>query len=95
MWSGVQFISVKKSTMIITCTIAITILLLGVAVAEDSCDYGGVVQGDCPIENCYDLGYGRSTFACILMFIKSKTFVEIVAPFLKDIVTLSLMEEDG
>jgi len=47
-------------------TIAITILLLGVAVAEDSCDYGDVVQGDCPIENFCDLGYGKSTFAYIL-----------------------------
>jgi len=47
-------------------TIAITIFLLGVAVAEDSCDYGDVVQGDCPIENCCDLGYGKSTFALIL-----------------------------
>ena len=65
-----QFISVNKSTMIIT--IAITILLLGVAVAEDSCDYGDVVQGDCPIENCCDLGYGRSPFA--LIFNKPKVY---------------------
>jgi len=35
-------------------------------VAEDNCDYGDVVQGDCPIDNCCDLGYGRSTFALIL-----------------------------
>ena len=53
-------------------TIAITILLLGVAVAEDSCDYGDVVQGDCPIENCCDLGYGRSPFA--LIFNKPKVY---------------------
>ena len=47
-------------------TIAITILLLGVAIAENNCDYGGVGQGDCPIENCCDLGYGRSPFALIV-----------------------------
>jgi len=68
--SGVQLISLSKSTMIIT--IAITIFLLRVAVAEDSCDYGDVVQGDCPIENCCDLGYGRSPFA--LIFNKPKVY---------------------
>jgi len=46
--------------------IAIVItVLLGVVVAEDTCDYGGVVQDDCPIDNCCDLGYGKSTFTCI------------------------------
>ena len=41
---------------------AITTLLLGVVVAEDTCDYGGVIQDDCPIDNCCNLGYGRSPF---------------------------------
>ena len=34
-------------------------------------------------------------YSTSLKFMISKTFVEIVAPFLKGIVTLSLMEEDG
>ncbi|XP_065917649.1 ryncolin-2-like [Dysidea avara] len=40
-------------------------LLLGVVLADDTCDYGDVVQGDCPIDNCCDLGYGKSSFTYI------------------------------
>ncbi|XP_065903993.1 fibrinogen C domain-containing protein 1-like [Dysidea avara] len=47
-------------------TTVVTLLLLGVVVADNTCNYGHVVQGDCPIDNCCNLGYGRSTFNFIL-----------------------------
>ena len=72
--------------------IAIIVLLVGVAVAEDSC---GVVQGDCPIESCCDLGYGRSTFALIVNKPKVYNIQNFCQNRLSILVTLSLMEEDG
>ena len=37
----------------------IAILLLGIVLAEDTCDYREEAKGDCPIDNCCDLGYSK------------------------------------